>query len=313
LEPALRERDGQLISKRADNRVTIILYLFPSLVLFGIFVYYPLGYNLFLSFTSWNFLSPQKNFVGLQNFITLFSRPIFWRVLGNTTTYAVATVALSLLIGLLLALLLNNHVPGRGVFRTIFFAPYITTITAMSLLWIWIYEPTYGILNYALKMFSIEGPRWLTDSHWAMASLVIMSVWKESGYAMVIYLAGLTNIDNSLYEAAKIDGASKWLQLRKITLPLLTPTTFFLMITSLLNAFKAFDQVAVMTAGGPVNATTNLSYFIYQQAFQNFKAGYASSAAVVFFVILLVLTLIQLKLQGKWVHYEQEYFHASEE
>jgi multiple sugar transport system permease protein len=195
-------------------------------------------------------------------------------------------------------------VPLRGLFRTIFFSPYITTMAAMALLWVWIYEPTYGILNYALELLHIEGPRWLTDPQWAMPALILMNVWKQSGYVMVIYLAGLTNIDKTMYEAASIDGASKWMQFRKITVPMLSTTTFFISITSLLDAFKSFDQVAVMTAGGPANATNNLSYYIYEQAFKCFKAGYAAAAAVVFFIILLVLTMVQMKLQDKWVHYQ---------
>jgi ABC-type sugar transport system permease subunit len=278
--------------------------LLPSLILFGVFVYYALAYNLYLSTTSWNFLTPNKNFIGLKNYIKLFSNKIFWHVLWNTTYYALGTIILSLSTGLFLAVLLNMAIPLRGFFRTIFFSPYITTMAAMALLWVWIYEPTYGILNYALEIFHITGPHWLTDPDWAMPALILMSVWKESGYVMVIYLAGLTNIDRSLYEAAEIDGASKWRQFWRITLPLLSPTTFFLVITSFLNAFKSFDQVAVMTAGGPANATNNLSYYIYEQAFKCFKAGYAASAAVVFFIILLIFTMIQMKLQNKWVHYQ---------
>ena len=294
----------KISSKKFRDYSTVLFFLLPSLVIFGVFVYYALGYNLYLSTTSWNFLTPNKNFIGLKNYIKLFSNKIFWKVLWNTTYYALGSVSLSLIAGLFLAILLNMAIPLRGLFRTIFFSPYITTMAAMALLWVWIYEPTYGIFNYALAALHIEGPRWLTDPQWAMPALILMNVWKQSGYVMVIYLAGLTNIDNSLYEAAEIDGASQWRQFWKITLPLLSPTTFFLVITSLLNAFKAFDQVAVMTAGGPANATNNLSYYIYEQAFKCFKAGYAAAAAMVFFIILLIFTMVQMKLQNKWVHYQ---------
>lgn len=292
------------LNKKSRDTVTVVLFLLPSLILFGVFVYYALAYNLYLSTTSWNFLTPNKNFIGLKNYVKLFSNKIFWHVLWNTTYYALGTIILSLSTGLFLAILLNMAIPLRGFFRTIFFSPYITTMAAMALLWVWIYEPTYGILNYALEIFHITGPHWLTDPDWAMPALILMNVWKESGYVMVIYLAGLTNIDRSLYEAAEIDGASKWRQFWRITLPLLSPTTFFLVITSFLNAFKSFDQVAVMTAGGPANATNNLSYYIYEQAFKCFKAGYAASVAVVFFIILLIFTMIQMKLQNRWVHYQ---------
>ena len=230
--------------KKTNDLTTAFFFLLPSLVIFGVFVYYALGYNLYLSTTSWNFLTPNKNFVGLRNYVKLFSSKIFWQVFGNTIYYALGTVSLSLVIGLFLAMLLNMAVPLQGVLRTIFFSPYITTMAAMALLWVWIYEPTYGIVNYALGLLHIEGPRWLTDPHWAMPALILMNVWKNTGYVMVIFLAGLTNIDHCLYEAASIDGANKWMQFWKITLPLLSPTTFFIIITSFLDAFKVFDQVA---------------------------------------------------------------------
>ena len=172
------------------------------------------------------------------------------------------------------------------------------------MLWIWIFDPSYGLVNYALGLVGIDGPRWLTSTTWAMPALIIMNVWKTSGYAMVIFLAGLTAIPRELHEAAEIDGANRWQAFWKITLPLLSPTTFFVVVTSLLNAFQVFDQVAVMTLGGPVDATKVFNYYIFEQAFINFKAGYASAVSIVFFLILLVMTIFQLWFSKRWVHYQ---------
>ncbi|MCL4560924.1 MAG: sugar ABC transporter permease [Chloroflexi bacterium] len=287
--------------RRADY-LTAILFLAPSLIVFGVFVYYALGFNLYLSFTSWNFLSSTKTFIGLENYQRMIADPRFWKVIVNTFYFSIATVAFSLLFGLVLALILNQKMSGRGLLRVIFFSPYITTTSALALLWIWIFDPNYGLMNYALQLVGIGGPRWLTSTTWAMPALIIMTVWKTSGYAMVIFLAGLTNIPHELREAAQIDGAGPWATLWKITLPLLSPTTFFILFTLLISAFQTFDQVAVMTAGGPINATNVLNYYIYEQAFINYKAGYAASLAVVFFLILLGLTILQLRASRRWVY-----------
>jgi multiple sugar transport system permease protein len=190
------------------------------------------------------------------------------------------------------------------LFRTIIFSPYVTTTAAIAVLWIWIFDPTYGLINAALATIGIEGPRWLTSTAWAMPALLIMNAWRTSGYTMVIFLAGLTNISREFYEAAELDGANKLQAFRHITWPLLSPTTFFLSITTLLSAFQVFDQVAVMTQGGPVNATQVINYYIYSEAFRSFKAGYAAAAATVLFIILLVITVIQMRLSDRWVHYQ---------
>ncbi len=287
---------------RRTDYLTALVFLTPSLVIFGIFVYYALGFNLYLSFTSWNFLSSTKTFIGLANYQKMFSDPRFWKVMLNTSYFSVATVAFSLIFGLLLALILNQKMSGRGIFRVIFFSPYITTTSALALLWIWIFDPNYGLINYGLHLIGISGPRWLTSTTWAMPALIIMTVWKTSGYSMVIFLAGLTNIPKELREAAQMDGAGPWAILWKIILPWLSPTTFFLLFTLLISAFQTFDQVAVMTAGGPIDSTKVLNYYIYEQAFINYKAGYAASLAVVFFLLLLGLTILQLRVSRRWVY-----------
>lgn len=295
----------RFLSRQArTDLMTSALFLLPSLIVFGVFVYYALGFNLYLSLTSWNFISETKEFIGLKNYVDMFSDSRFWNVARNTTYYAVATVGLTMIFGLFFAVVLNQSLPLRGLFRTIIFSPYITTTAAIALLWVWIFEPSYGIVNYVLSLIGIDGPRWLTDTTWAMPALIIMSVWRTTGYAMAIFLAGLTNISRELYEAAEIDGAGRISSFWHITLPLLSPTTFFITVTSLISAFQVFDQVAVMTLGGPADATKVFNYYIYQQAFISFRAGYASAVSTVLFVILLALTILQLRLSRQWVHYQ---------
>lgn len=289
---------------RWQDALTAVIFLAPSTVIFSVFVYYAVGFNVFLSFTSWNFLSEEKPFVGFQNYVRLFTDDQFWTVLGNTFYYSAGSVFFSMLIGLVLALILNEKIPGRAIFRTIFFTPYITTTAAVALLWVWIFEPSFGLMNYVLGLVGIEGPRWLINRHFAMPALIIMNVWKMSGYTMIIYLAGLTGIPRDLVEAARIDGASGWAIFWKITLPLLSPTSFFIMVTMLLSTFQVFDQVAIMTAGGPVDATRVLNFHIYEQAFASFRAGQAATTATIFFLILLALTATQLVFSRRWVHYQ---------
>lgn len=291
------------VKRQRNDLLTAFLFLLPSLVIFGVFVYYALGFNFYLSFHSWNFLSKIKTLVGFANYKRLLSHTVFWRALKNTTYFAVGSVSISIVVGLFLAVLLNQKIPGKSLLRTIIFSPYVTTTAAIALLWMWIFQPDYGLINFMLSLVGIDGPSWLVDTKWAMPALIIMNIWRNSGYVMVIYLAGLQNISGELYEAAEIDGAGAVRKFLNITLPLISPTTFFIMVTSLLSAFNAFDQVQVMTLGGPAGATTVLNYFIYEQAFVNYRAGYAASASTVMFIILLILTIFQFVGSKRWVHY----------
>jgi len=291
------------VPRYRSTLITALMFLLPSLIIFGVFVYYALGFNIYLSFTSWNFLSKTKDFIGLANYTRLFDSTVFWRALANTAYFAGGSVSISLLIGLFLAILLNQKIPAKGLMRTVIFSPYVTTTAAIALLWIWIFQPQYGLINLFLGFLGIEGPHWLANTKSAMPALIIMQVWRNVGYTMVIFLAGLQNVPGELYEAAEMDGATGWRKFVSITLPLLSPTTFFITLTSLLSAFNTFDQVQVMTLGGPAGATTVLNYFIYQEAFINFRAGYAASASTVMFVILLAFTIFQMSVSKRWVHY----------
>jgi ABC-type sugar transport system permease subunit len=281
-----------------------ILFLTPSLLIFGVFTYYALAFNVYLSFTSWNFVAPTKHFVGLQNYRDMVADHRFWTAARNTVYYAGSTVVLSLAAGLIFAVLLNQKVPARNFFRTLIFSPYITTVAAVSLLWIWIFDPNYGLLNYLLSLIGIDGPHWLVSTRWAMPAIIIMSVWRSLGYNAVIFLAGLTAIPRELVEAAEIDGAGRFQVFRHITLPLLSPTTFFLTVTSLIGALQVFDSVAVMTGGGPVTATKVINYYIYEHAFSMFRASYAAAVAMVLFFVVLLLTFLQLRMSRRWVHYQ---------
>jgi len=280
-----------------------LIMLLPSLVIFAVFVFFPLAYTLYLSLLRWDMISPTQTMVGLKNFEKLLRDPLFWKVVQNTVIFSAAVVFCALVLGLALALLLNRPLVGRGVYRAILFSPYVTTPAAMALVWLWIFDPHYGLLNAALRLLAIKGPEWLASTQWALPAIIIMTIWRFTGYNMVIFLAGLQNIPYELREAARMDGANAWVELWRITLPLLSPTTFFIVTTSIISTFQVFETVYVMTQGGPVNSTNVLVFYLYQNAFQFFEAGYASAIATVFFIIILAVTAVQVTLSGRWVHY----------
>ncbi len=298
--PAQPSRWARLI----DNENTVG-YLFVAPLLLGllIFTYGPVLAAFFLSFTKGDYISTPK-WIGLGNYQALLQEDLFWTSMRNTIYYVVGVVPAGLILSLLLAIAMNQKLRGIVFFRSIFFLPTITSSVAISLMWLWIYNPEFGVLNFLLKQVGVKGPTWLSSSTWAMPAIIIMAIWRGLGYNMLIYLAGLQGIPDVYYEAAEIDGAGGWAKFRNITLPLLTPTTFMLLILSLIGAFQVFEYTYVMTGGGPVYATLTIVLHIYNNAFRSFKMGYASALAYVLFAILLILTLIQLRLQKRWVHYE---------
>ena len=277
-------------------------FLFPYLAGFIVFTAGPLLFSASLSFMKWDVFTPPR-FIGLGNFIKLVSDPIFWKSLLNTSYFAVLAVPLGLFTGLFAAILMNRKLPGIRFFRALYFMPVFTPMVAVAVVWIWLYEPSYGLLNSLLALIHIKGPNWLGDEHWAMFSIVIMSVWKGFGYSMVIYLAALQDIPREYYEVADIDGATGWARFWKITFPLLSPITFFLLVMNVITSMQVFDQMYVMTRGGPNDATLTAVYYLYKNGFEWFKMGYGSSIAWALATIILILTFIQLKLQKKWVFY----------
>ena len=288
--------------KRLAQFVEALPFIGPTLIGFTFFVLGPVLASLVLSFTSWDLISPPQ-WIGLENYKFMFTNNLFWRVIKNTFLYLILYVPAALVLPLLAALLLNRRLRGITIFRSIYFLPVITSTVAVALAWMWLYNPEYGVINFFLNLVGIDGPRWLASPRWAMIALVIMSVWKIIGYNMVIYLAGLQGVPDDYYEAASIDGANGLQKFFSITLPMISPTAFFILIISIINSFQVFEQTYVLTQGGPAYSTLTIAFHIYQQAFSFHNMGYASALAYVLFFLTLGVSLIQLWLQKKWVFY----------
>jgi len=275
----------------------------PNLLLFIIFNYRPLIYNAYLSFQLWDFLSPVKIWVGFDNYIDVLTDPHFHRVLLNTLVFMLGGVCLTIAIGLALALLLNQKLVGRDGARSVLFAPYMLSGAAIAVVWVYIFDPTYGLIRTIISPLGLIPPNWLRDQFWAMPAIIIVYTWKNLGYTMVICLAGLQAIPKELYEAATTDGANAWGRFRHITIPGLAPITFFLIVTGILASFQTFDLIHVLTRGGPVDATSTMVYYLYEQGFIAFKAGNAGVAAVLQFLFLFAVTLIQIRYVERRVTY----------
>lgn len=287
----------------ARNRKTAYAFLLPNFIGFLIFTLIPVVFSFVLCFMEWDTSNPMK-FVGIDNFKTMLKDETFFISLWNTIYYTLAVVPGTLVIALVLALILNKGLRATNLFRSIFFFPYISSLVAIAVAWNMLFQPEMGPINGILRTMGISNPPgWTTSVQWALPAVILVGIWKSMGYYMIIYLAGLQGIPKQLYEAATVDGASGWKQFWKITVPMLTPTTFFVTIMLIINSFKVFDQIAVMTNGGPGRATNVLVYYIYNQAFINFNMGYASAIALVLFVLVLTITIIQFRSEEKWVNY----------
>ena len=283
-----------------DN-LTGYAFVLPNLIGYSIFVFIPVCFSFVLSVMQWDGSQAPMKFVGLANFAQIFSDDVFVKSFFNTIEYAAMTVVPTLVLSLLLAVLLNSKIKGIALFRTSFFFPYIASIVAVGAVWNMLFQPDFGPINEALKFIGISNPpRWVVDVKWAMVAIAIVSIWKYMGYYMIVYLAALQGISKSLYEAASIDGANGLQKLRYITVPMLTPTTFFVLIMLTIQCFKVFDLVYVMTGGGPGNATKTLVNFIYEKAFKSWQLGPASAGAIILFAVVLVITLIQFSGEKKW-------------
>lgn len=279
---------------RRKNTLTALSFIAPNFIGFFLFTLIPVIFSLILAFMKWDsFGTPE--FVGLKNFSKMLNDDTFWISLKNTFLYTIGVVPLTLICSLGLAILLNKKIRGMKFFRTAFFFPYVTSLVAIAVVWNMLFHPTMGPINQFLKLFIENPPGWTSSSDWALTAIVIVSVWRGMGYYMILYLAGLQSVPKELYEAASMDGAGKWKQFLNVTVPSLRPTTFFVTIMLVINCFKIFDLVQVMTAGGPGRATNVLVYQIYNEAFVKFNFGYASAIAMVLFVIVLAITVIQFK------------------
>jgi multiple sugar transport system permease protein len=280
-----------------------LLFLSPTLIVFGVFVLFPVFFSFYLSFQKWNMFSSGVTFVGLANYSQIIRNPEFWMVLKNTLVYTLGTVPLNMVLSLIIAFFLNKKLAGKKILRTAFFAPVVMSSVAAAVIWRWVYEPNFGLLNTVLGWFGIPGVNWLNEPTAAMFALIVMGVWKTFGVNMVLFSAGLQGIPDHYYEAAELDGAGKWNRFWYITIPLLSPTTFFVLVMSMIGSFQVFDTVYVLTSGGPLGTTKVLVFYLYEHAFKFFEMGYASAVAYLMFAIIFVLTLLQTKYLKRSIHY----------
>lgn len=291
---------GGLLSK---EWFLFLLFILPNFAFLVLFTYWPLIRNVQLSMQKVNPYTKAQSFAGLDNYRWLFNDRVFKMVATNTAIFIVCCVVFTLGIGLAIALLLNEKLKGRTAVRALVFAPYLIAGSAVGLVWAYIFNPRFGLMAMILDWFGVSSPRWLEDPDWALAAIIIVYVWKNLGFATVVFLAGLQGIPNDLYEAAKLDGASAWWRFRSVTLPMLSPISFFLTVTSVLSTFQAFDIQDVMTGGGPTYSTTTLVYYVYDQAWQAQRWERAAAAAVVLFILMLVVTVVQTIWERRQVHY----------
>lgn len=273
------------------------LFISPWFLIFLVFTLFSLSFSFYISFHEWNILEKVKPFVGLENYLRMFQDDKFWQALWNTVLFTGFGVPLGLISGLLVALLLNTKVRGQGIFRTLYYVPVITPLVVSSVIWKWIYQGDYGLLNYYLLKFGIiqEKLLWLSDPDLAMPALILMGIWGGTGGTMVMYLAGMQGIPEELYDSAKVDGASGFQRLVYVTIPLLAPTTFYLLITSIIGSMQAFAHIYIMTGGGPLRRTTVVGYYIYEKGFRHFDMGYASAMSYFLFALIFIFTMIQMR------------------
>ncbi|MEK5645838.1 ABC transporter permease [Paenibacillus rhizosphaerae] len=295
-------RPSNLNTKWKDS-FTFYLLISPWLIGLVVFTLGPILGSLILSFYQWDLISPAK-FVGLRNFREMLTvDPLFWQSLKVTVIYVLFRVPLALITALLLALMMNQKVPGIGIFRTIFYLPSVVSGVAVSMLWIWVFNPNFGLANGVLGFFGIPGPGWFTSTGWALPTMILTSLYSV-GSTAIIFLAGLKNVPESLYEAAELDGASKLQQFFTITIPQLTPTILFNVIMLLISSFQAFTEALIITNGGPVNSTMFFNLYLYQNAFAYSRFGYASALSWVLFTLTLLCALYTFRSSRKWVYYE---------
>lgn len=286
-------------------------FLTASLIGFAIFYFAPMVISVVISLTDWNgldrLLAPgfmEEHFIGLDNYKAILTGAEFWKVLKNTLVYIVLYIPLMLTTSTAIAALLSRQRRGVGAFRVLYYIPVLTSWVAASLIWKSLLSPQYGAMNGILAFFGMEGPGWLTDEKWAMPAIVLVSVWKDMGFFGLILLSGMIGIDRTYYEAAEIDGAGPWTRFLKITLPLLTPALFYVLIVSLINSFQLFPQIMIMTDGGPNGATQVMMERIYKYGFRYYRMGYASAFSWILFIVIMICTAVQMRGQKRWVNYD---------
>ncbi|TDQ42845.1 carbohydrate ABC transporter permease [Aureibacillus halotolerans] len=275
----------------------------PAVLIFALFFIYPIFYMIYLSFFDWNFVSPTKDFVGVDNFTVLSGDSEFQKVMWNSLFYMLFTVTLTISLSLLLALWLNKKARIYGFIQGAVFSPHIISLVSVAMLWMWLMDTDHGLLNWALGLVGISPVQWLSSPDTALWSLVLVAVWKGVGFNALVFIAGLQSIPKDMYEAAALDESGPVRTFVKITLPMLSPTVFFLTIINMIGSFQVFESIAIMTQGGPINSTNTLVFYIYQYGFRFFKIGYASAAGVILLVLIAILTIVYFKLMERRVHY----------
>ncbi|MFJ9681662.1 carbohydrate ABC transporter permease [Streptomyces sp. NPDC101194] len=296
--PITKKRTGRTPTGPGRRRQRAgMLMVAPALLHASLWIGLPVVASVVLAFTKYDVLTAPQ-FVGLDNFREMLDDAVFRKSVVNTVVYTFFTVPFGMMLGLLVALALHTGLKARGIFRTAVFLPQVTATVAIALVWLWIYNPGNGLLNTLLSFLGIDGPAWLSSTSWAMPSVILVGIWQGIGMKMLIYLAALQSLPKELYEAASVDGASRVRQFFSITLPLLKPATFFVLITSMISAFQSFDQIYILTDGGPANSTTMMTYEIYKSAFREFRVGYACAQSLVLFVLLMGFTLVNRRIMG---------------
>lgn len=296
---------GQPVSQRSAARRRShdgwwpLVFLAPALIGFAVFIAYPLVASLYTSFTSWDLLGPME-WAGLTNYVRMFQDPTAAKVFWNTVWFTLVTVPVLLVVPLLLAIALNQRIHGIRFFRAAFFLPVISSMVAMSMVWQWMFNADFGLINWFLGLFGVQGPNWLTNENWALTAVMITSVWKNIGFNMMLFLAGLQGISRSYYEAAELDGAGWFQRLVSITIPSLSSTTLFVTVMTIINSFQVFDQVMVMTGGGPNRSSSVLVHYLYQNGFQFYDMGYASALGWGLTVFVLLLTMLQFRINRRF-------------
>jgi multiple sugar transport system permease protein/alpha-1,4-digalacturonate transport system permease protein len=304
-DPAVRQRRPpapEAPPRRRSLRPILVgwSFLLPNFLGFALLTLVPMVFGLALSFMDWSPWTDQPEWVGLENFERMWGNPTFWIALGNTVYYAAGHIPITMAAALGLALLLNRALSGLSFFRTAFFLPYVTSLVAVAVVWNMLFNPTSGPINQLLHALGVtDAPGWTSSTAWAMPAVIVASVWRDMGYYMVLFLAGLQTIPTELYEAARVDGANAWQRFRHVTLPGLRPTTFFVLIMCTVASFKVFDLIVVMTDGGPGRATVVLSQLIYREGIQEGRFGYASAISLVLFLLVAGFTVIQFQLQRR--------------
>lgn len=309
LSQSLRLRKYTALERREISWA--YFFLLPTFFFLVVLTLYPIIYAFWISLHDWSLIPRDYPYIGLENYVRAFRDNVAIKSMINTLVYTVVTVPISMVLSLGLAMILNqDNLPFRSIFRAVYFIPVITSWAAVSFVWRWLFEPRYGMVNSILNSVGIYGITWLASPQWALPAIMVVAIWKSLGYNMVIFMAGLKNIPHEYYEAARIDGASRWQLFRSITFPLLNPTIVFVTVTAVIGSLQVFTPVALMTsssageAGGPINSTRVMVYQIYSTAFRSNQLGYGAAQAFILFALVLVVTVIQLRVTRRDVSYD---------